>query len=93
MSRRRTGARYVPITISLEPKLIDTIESKLGPKQSRSAWIAKAILNQLQNDGGDLTVADASSGYLMSVLRRRPDLNGEQQGIIEYWLSNWRQPE
>lgn len=87
MSRRRTGARYVPITISLEPKLIDTIESKLGPKQSRSAWIAKAIMAQLRDDDGAVPLSERSTSRLLSEIRHRQDINGEMKGIIEYWLT------
>ena len=87
MSRRRTGARYVPITISLEPKLIDTIESKLAPKQSRSAWIAKAIQKELRNDDGAIPLSERSTSRLLSEIRHRQDINGEMKGIIEYWLT------
>jgi len=87
MSRRRTGARYVPITISLQPSVVDRIEAQLGPKQSRSAWISKAILGQLDNDNNALPLSEASTVRLMSEIRHRQDINGEMKGIIEYWLT------
>ena len=87
MSRRRTGSRYVPITISLKPSIVDRIEAELGPRQSRSAWISKAILGQLDNDGGALPLSEASTMRLLSEVRSRQDINGEMKGIIEYWLT------
>lgn len=89
MSRRRTGARFVPVTISLQPSMLDEIEAKLGPKQSRSAWIARCVRTALDDETDKLGANEASTGYLMSLLSRRKDLNGEQKGILEYWLSNW----
>jgi hypothetical protein len=87
MSRRRTGTRYVPVTISLKPSMVDDIEAKLGPKQSRSAWIAKAIQNELKIDDGPVPLSDRSTMRLLSEVRHRPDINGEMKGIIEYWLT------
>lgn len=87
MSRRRTGARYVPITISLKPSMVDALEATLGPKQSRSQWIADAIDKKMNGDDA-IKVREASVGRLLSEVRTRPDINGEMKGIIEYWLSN-----
>lgn len=89
MSRRRTGTRYVPITISLKPAMVDDIEAELGPKQSRSQWIADAIKKKLDGDDGIEGVDDWSTGYLLSKLSQRTDINGEQKGILSYWLSQW----
>jgi metal-responsive CopG/Arc/MetJ family transcriptional regulator len=86
MSRRRTGTRYVPITISLKPSMVDDIEAMLGPKQSRSQWVADAIAKKMDHDG-HLPLADHSTGRLLSEIRNRTDINGEMKGIIEYWLS------
>ena len=89
MSRRRTGTRYVPITISLKPSMVDDIEATLGPKQSRSQWVAKAIQEKLDEDEYNPTVDDVTTGHLISKLSQRTDINGEQKGILEYWLSQW----
>ena len=70
MSRRRTGARYVPITISLKPSMIDDIEAELSPKQSRSQWIASAIDDKLRGDGA-ISVGDASALQLVVSLYNR----------------------
>lgn len=54
MSRRRTGARHVPITIALKPSLVDEIETELSPNQSRSAWVSAAIQAKLDGEGWSL---------------------------------------
>ena len=87
MSRRRTGARYVPITISLKPSMVDNIEVELGAKQSRSQWIGKAIQAQLDDEDGARPLSDYSTSRLLHEVRLRTDINGEMKGIIEYWLS------
>ena len=86
MSRRRTGTRYVPITISLKPSMVDDIEATLGPKQSRSQWVADAIAKKMDDDD-HIALAEHSIGRLLSEVRRRSECNGEMKGIIEYWLS------
>lgn len=58
MSRRRTGTRYVPITISLRPWMVDDIEAVLDAKQSRSQWIADAIKKKMDDD--ERTLNDAT---------------------------------
>lgn len=69
MSRRRTGSRYVPITISLKPSMVDDIEAVLNAKQSRSEWIAGAIEQKLDGDG--LLIRDASNVQLKLALHAR----------------------
>ena len=48
--RKRTGKRYVPISISLPMSMVNDIESELDAKQSRSEWIAEAIMNKMKPD-------------------------------------------
>ena len=86
MSRRRTGTRYVPITISLKPSMVDDIEATLGPKQSRSQWIADAIAKKMDDDD-HIPLSAHTTGRLLSEIRHRTDINGEMKGIIEYWLT------
>jgi hypothetical protein len=69
MSRRRTGTRYVPITISLTPSMINDIEAKLNAKQSRSMWIASAIEVKLSQT--TLTTAEATMVQLKLALHSR----------------------
>jgi len=52
--RKRTGTRYVPITISMLPDMVNDIEGELGRKQSRSEWIADAITKKLAGQGWNL---------------------------------------
>ena len=70
MSRRRTGTRYVPITISLKPAMVDDIEAELSPKQSRSQYIAAAIDAKLHGGGG-VTIGEASDTMLMHAFHAR----------------------
>lgn len=71
MSRRRTGTRYVPITISLTPSLVNDIEAMLRPKQSRSQWIAGAIRKKLEGDEAGTYVSEATSKQLLFALVNR----------------------
>tara|TARA_Y100000401_G_scaffold67122_1_gene53701 strand:- start:199 stop:474 length:276 start_codon:yes stop_codon:yes gene_type:complete len=68
--RRRTGTRYVPITISLKPAVVDDIETELSPGQSRSKWIAEAIDAKLHGGGG-VTIGDASDKMLCHAFHAR----------------------
>lgn len=84
MSRRRTGTRYVPITISLKPSMIDDIEAELSPKQSRSQFIANAIQSKL--DGGGESIAEMETKRLLAALLAR-DLSAHRKGYIRQWLT------
>lgn len=66
--RRRTGTRYVPITISLQPEMVNDIEAELSRKQSRSEWIASAIEAKLNGEGSP---ADFPSAQLLAVVLNR----------------------
>ena len=70
MSRRRTGARFVPITISLKPSMVDDIEAMLSPKQSRSAFVAGAVAEKL-NGGFGLAIKDAGTPQIMHAFHAR----------------------
>jgi len=52
--RKRTGKRYVPISISLPMTMVNDIESELDAKQSRSEWIADAITAKMGEGGWSL---------------------------------------
>lgn len=71
MSRRRTGKTYVPISISLPSSMIEEMEVELGPNDSRSKWIARAIRTKLDGETLSTTIADASTLQLLVVLRNR----------------------
>lgn len=66
--RRRTGTRYVPITISLQPEMVNDIEAELSRKQSRSEWIASAIEAKLNGEGSP---ADFPTAQLLAVVLNR----------------------
>lgn len=70
MSRRRTGARYVPITISLKPSMVDDVETKLNQKQSRSMWIADAIHDKLTKEQFDL-VRDGTAAQMLNAFQQK----------------------
>lgn len=62
--RKRTGKRYVPISISLPMTMVNDIESELDSKQSRSEWIAEAIVNKMKpNDWNFVENGDAVDWY------------------------------
>lgn len=52
--RKRTGTRFVPMTISVKPEMINDIENELKPKESRSQWVADAISKKLDGEGWSL---------------------------------------
>jgi len=75
MSRRRTGKTYVPISISLPSSMIEEMEVELGPNDSRSKWVARAIRNQLDSSSIGTTLSEATTTQLLVVLRNRGLLN------------------
>lgn len=50
MSRRRSSDPTTAISITLPRTLLDEIDSKLTRNDSRSAWIARACMNELVDD-------------------------------------------
>jgi len=50
MSRRRSTDPTTAISITLPRTLLDEIDSKLTRNDSRSAWIARACMNELVDD-------------------------------------------
>jgi metal-responsive CopG/Arc/MetJ family transcriptional regulator len=50
MSRRRSADPTTAISITLPRTLLDEIDSKLTRSDSRSAWIARACMNELVDD-------------------------------------------
>jgi len=84
MPRRRVGEYFRPVTISLRPWMIAEIETLLGPKQSRSEWIASAIDAKLDDSG--TKVADATDLQLVVALRNREVINEELYQSLRAWL-------
>jgi len=77
--RKRTGKKYVPITISLENQMINELEMELKPKESRSAWIADAIEDKLN---GEDSFDDASSSRMVSELFMRSVITKEMRDAL-----------
>ena len=50
MSRRRSTNPTMAISITLPRSLLDKIDDRLTRNDSRSAWIARACLNELVDD-------------------------------------------
>jgi metal-responsive CopG/Arc/MetJ family transcriptional regulator len=50
MSRRRSADPTTAISITLPRTFLDEIDSKLTRNDSRSAWIARACMNELVDD-------------------------------------------
>ena len=71
MSRRRTGTRYVPITISLKPAMVDEIETKLDAKQSRSSWIAEVIAKELAGEYQFNTFRDGTAMHMFNLFKEK----------------------
>ena len=96
MSRRRVNSKYVPITISLKPSMVAEIEEQLSYKQSRSAWIANAIYNEL--DDGEWSVVRDGNAYQMfcafkqKMLDEQVQLDAKLLEIIESTVKNCSQP-
>lgn len=66
--RKRLGERTQAISITLPRSMLDDIDDNLTRKQSRSAWIAKAIDARLKSKRVDL----ADSQIFMMALDRLP---------------------
>lgn len=84
MSRRRTGIRYVPITISLKPAMVDEIEATLGPKQSRSQWVADAIQKKLDGRGEFDLARDGSCIQMFYAFKHKMEQNGVKIDTMFY---------
>lgn len=84
MSRRRNGARYVPITISLLPSMVADIEQKLDAKASRSAWIAKAISKELSGEHSFNTARDGTAIQMFNLFKWKMEREGIHIDSIVY---------
>ena len=66
--------------------MVDDIEATLGPKQSRSQWIADAIAKKMDDDD-HLPLSAYDIGRLLHEIRMRSKTTDDQRAIIELWLS------
>ena len=80
MSRRRTGKTYIPISISLPDTLVKEIEAELGPKDSRSRWIASAVEAKLASEDD---LENASVPQLLSWLAYHRVIDQKMRWALE----------
>lgn len=70
MARPRSRNPHTPKSVALPATMWVKIDQRLGPMGSRSAWIATAVRQRLDGDGG-ATVAEASDMMLLTALFNR----------------------
>jgi hypothetical protein len=86
MSRRRTRSRYVPITISVKPAVVDDIEAELSPNQSRSKWISEAIDAKLHYIDYDLS--SITTKQLIAMLHSRDGVSEQTRSVLMSEIRN-----
>lgn len=81
MSRRRSADKSIPISIALPRSVVSRLDQVLAYNDSRSAYIARAItdrLNQLEAS----SIADANSRTLMAALTSREDIDSTLRHLL-----------
>jgi metal-responsive CopG/Arc/MetJ family transcriptional regulator len=81
MSRRRSVDKHIPISIALPRSVVARLDQVLAYKDSRSAYIARAItdrLNQLEAS----SIADAPTRQLMAALSSREDIDSTLRHLL-----------
>jgi metal-responsive CopG/Arc/MetJ family transcriptional regulator len=86
MSRRRSKDPTTAISITLTRSILDKIDDSLTRTQSRSAWIASACQNKLQ-ELQTSSIADANSRVLMAALTSREDIDSSLRHLLLQILS------
>jgi len=86
MSRRRSADPTIAISITLTRSILDKIDDSLTRTQSRSAWIASACQNKL-NELETSSIADANSRVLMAALTARNDVDDSLKHLLLQILS------
>jgi len=81
--RKRTGTRYVPMTISVKPGMINEIEAELDTKESRSEWVCDAISKKLDGEGWNL-VNDGNAINWFLAFRQAMDDHGVRIDMM-FW--------
>lgn len=84
MSRRRAHVKHIPITISLLPSMVAQVEEKLTHKESRSAWIAKAIAKELAGETEYNLFRDGSAMHMFNAFKAKMEREGVQVDIMFY---------
>ena len=86
MSRRRSADKTIPISIALPSSLVMRLDQVLAYNDSRSAYIARAItdrMNQLKAS----SISDANSRTLMAALTSREDIDSTLRHLLLQILS------
>lgn len=84
MPRKRSLDPTKAINITLPLSLLNRVHEQLSHEASRSQWIAGAIRARLDKSQD---IQSSSTKQLMAAIHARKDINGEQRGIIEYWIN------
>lgn len=86
LSRRRSPNPTRAVSIALTQTMIDEVDDCLGPMGSRSAWIAAAIRDKLDDSGTKL--ADATPFQLITVLLNRDLISEELWEALKHQFSS-----
>ena len=81
MSRRRAKDPTTAISITLTRSILDKIDDSLTRTQSRSAWIASACQNKL-NELKTSSIGDAPTRQLMAALSSREDIDSTLRHLL-----------
>jgi len=86
MSRRRSADKHIAISIALPRSVVARLDQVLAYKDSRSAYIARAITDRMNNLEAS-SVADAPSRQLMAALSSRDDVDSTLKHLLLRILS------
>jgi len=86
MSRRRSADKTIPISIALPSSVVARLDQVLAYKDSRSAYIARAITDRLDEIGAS-SIGDAPTRQLMAALSSREDIDSTLRHLLLQILS------
>jgi len=86
MSRRRSSDKHIPISIALPRSVVSRLDQVLAYKDSRSAYIARAITERLDEIGAS-SIGDAPTRQLMAALSSREDIDSTLRHLLLQILS------
>lgn len=86
MSRRRSADKSIPISIALPRSVVARLDQVLAYKDSRSAYIARAITDRLDEIGAS-SIGDAPTRQLMAALSSREDIDSSLRHLLLQILS------
>jgi len=86
MSRRRSADKAIPISIALPRSVVTRLDQVLSYNDSRSAYIARAITDRLDEIGAS-SIGDAPTRQLMAALSSREDIDSTLRHLLLQILS------